>query len=179
MSQVKRSMQAGDLVFHPRYGFGALRGVTHRERIAPLHASPSTKLEDAPTEDYYDIHLNEGGTLLVPVRRAESVGLRRLAFGVEAIRKNLYSPAQDLPDNFRERAEALRLRGQGAEPAAFVNSVRDMLAQSRGRTLSAGEKSWLQKSCQRLSIEAALVDKISIYDAEKAIQAFVQELSSV
>ena len=179
MSQVNHSLRSGDLVFHPRYGFGAMRGVTRRNRVSPLHRDPSTEKADEPQEDYYDIQLDEGGTLLVPVRRAQSVGLRRLAFGIEAIKKNLYSPAQALPDNFRERAEALRSRGQGAEPTAFVNSVRDMLAQSRGRMLSAGEKTWLNKSCQRLSIEAALVDNISVYDAEEAIQAVVQELSSV
>jgi RNA polymerase-interacting CarD/CdnL/TRCF family regulator len=53
-----------------------------------------------------------------------------------------------------------------------------MLAQSRGRTLSAGEETWLNKSCQRLSTEAALVDQISFLDAESAIQAVMRELSA-
>jgi RNA polymerase-interacting CarD/CdnL/TRCF family regulator len=179
MSHIKHSLRPGDRIFHPRFGFGAVHGVARRERTNPMQGAPSVETEAARTEEYYDIHLDEGGTLLVPVRRAESVGLRRLSFGVEAIKENLHSPAQELPDNFRERAEVLRARGQRTEPMAFVNSVRDMLAQSRGRTLSASEKTWLNKSCQRLSAEAALVDNISIFDAERAIQAVVRELSAV
>lgn len=179
MSQVKHFLHPGDLVFHPRYGFGALHSITRRERIADTSKPASGDAEADRTEEYYEINLDQGGVLLVPVHRAKSVGLRRLTFGVEAILSSLCSPAEALPDNFRERSEVLRARGQHAEPTAFVHSVRDMLAQSRGRTLSAGEKTWLNKSCQRLSTEAALVDKISFLDAESAIQAVMRELSVV
>lgn len=178
MSYSDSALQLGDLVFHPRFGFGAVRDVTRRARVQPAsEPAPAATPVDA-TEEYYDIQLDEGGTLWVPVNRAQSVGLRRLSLGVAAIKEKLSSPAQELPANFRERAEALRQRGQRAEPAAFVNAVRDMLAQSRGRTLSAGEKSWLAKSCQRLSTEAARVDQISIYDAEDAIEAVVRKLTA-
>jgi RNA polymerase-interacting CarD/CdnL/TRCF family regulator len=59
----------------------------------------------------------------------------------------------------------------------LTNSVRDMLAQSRGRTLSTGEKTWLDKSCQRLSTEAALVDRIPMFEARAAILEVVRALS--
>jgi RNA polymerase-interacting CarD/CdnL/TRCF family regulator len=54
-----------------------------------------------------------------------------------------------------------------------------MLAQSRGRTLTASEKTWLAKSCERLSIEAALVDRISRAQAHAAIWEAVSELSAI
>ncbi len=178
MSQVNYALRPGDLVFHPQYGFGTLHSITRRERIANAAKPASDDTEADGTEEYYEINLDQGGRLMVPVRRATSVGLRRLTFGVEATKMRLCSPAEALPDNFRERADVLRLRGQRAEPTAFIHAVRDMLAQSRGRTLSAGEETWLNKSCQRLSTEAALVDQISFLDAESAIQAVMRELSA-
>ena len=70
-------------------------------------------------------------------------------------------------------------RAQIGEPAALPASVRDMLAQSRGRTLTASEKTWLAKSCERLSIEAALVDRISRSQAHAAIWEAVSQLSII
>ena len=170
-------LSPGEPIFHPRCGFGTIQGLTRRDRIDPIGEPTSADAQSDRTEDYYDIRLKDGGTLLVPISRGESVGLRRLTGSIEAIKAGMYSPAQSLPDDYRERANVLRQRGQLAEPGALAHSVRDLLAQSRGRTLSASEKSWLEKSCQRLSIEAALVDHISMFEAQAAIWAFVRELS--
>ena len=167
----------GEPIFHPKFGFGTVHSLTRRDRIHPIHEPISPEAEPDRTEDYYDIHLAEGGTLLVPVSRAERVGLRRLTDGIEAVKAGLCSPAQSLPANFRERAAVLRIREQLAEPAALAHSVRDMLAQSRGRALSTGEKTWLDKSCQRLSTEAALVDRIPMFQARAAILEVVRALS--
>ena len=176
MSQLNNLLMSGDPVFHPKYGFGTVHTLTRRNRAHPMHEPTSAEAESDGTEDYYDIHLKEGGTLLVPVSRAESVGLRGLTDGVEVVKTGLRSPAQSLPAGFRERAAVLRTREQGAEPAALVHSVRDIIAQSRSRTLSGGEKRWLDKSCLRLSTEAALVDHISTFAAQTAIWAVVLEL---
>jgi RNA polymerase-interacting CarD/CdnL/TRCF family regulator len=179
MSRSNNAMNPGDPIFHPHYGFGTIHSLTRRDRIHPSQEPTSAAAASDQTEDYYDIHLAEGGTLLVPVNRAESVGLRRLTNGIESIKACLCSPAQSLPATFRERAAALRVRQQLAEPAALANSVRDMLAQSRGRTLSNGERTWLDKSCQRLSAEAALVDHITMYEARAAIWEVVTRLSII
>jgi len=177
MSLCNDPLTPGDPIFHPKYGFGTVQSLTRRDRIHPIQEPTSAEAMSDLTEDYYEIRLVEGGTLLVPVSRAESVGLRRLTNGLEAIKAGLASPAQSLPSDFRERAAALRMREQLAEPAALAHSVRDMLAQSRGRTLSAGEKTWLDKSCQRLISEAALVDGISVVEARVAIWDVVREMS--
>ncbi len=131
------------------------------------------------TQDYYDIQLMDGGTLLVPVSRAERVGLRLLTNGVDAIMICLSSPAESLPADARKRAAELWARGQIGEPTALATSVRDMVAQSRGRTLTASEKAWLDKSCERLSTEAALVDRISRSQAHAAIWEAVNLLSAI
>jgi RNA polymerase-interacting CarD/CdnL/TRCF family regulator len=164
-----KPLEPGDAVFHPKHGFGTVHSLTRRDRNHPIQEPSTADAASDRTEDYYDIHLVEGGTLLVPVSRAESVGLRRLTNGIEAVRASLRSPAQSLPDNQRERAAVLRSRELLAEPEALAHSVRDMLAQSQGRTLSPGEQTWLDKACQRLSVEVALVDHISVTEARAAV----------
>lgn len=177
MSPTNELLLPGDPIFHPKFGFGAVHGITRRERIQPVKQEAAGEAPSDPSEEYYDIRLREGGTLLVPISRAEGVGLRRLTGGLAAVRASMSSPARSLPDDFRERAAVLRMRGQLPEPAALAHSVRDFLAQGRGRTLSAGENTWLEKSCRRLSIEAALVDQISLDEALDAIWLVVRELS--
>jgi RNA polymerase-interacting CarD/CdnL/TRCF family regulator len=179
MSLHNNVLGPGDPIFHPKHGFGTIHSLTRRDRIHPIHEPTMDDFGSDRTEDYYDIHLAEGGTLLVPVGRAELVGLRRLINGVKEVRASLYSQAQSLPDEFRKRAAVLRIREQLPEPGALARSVRDMLAQSRGRTLSAGERTWLDKSCQRLSTEAGIVDRIPMFEARAAIWAVMRELSAV
>ena len=176
MSSTHDLLSPGDSIFHPKFGFGSIHGITRRERIQPVKEAGSGEAALERTEEYYDIHLREGGTLLVPISRAQGVGLRRLTGGVAAVRASMSSPPQSLPEDFRERAAVLRQRGQLPEATALAHSVRDLVAQSRGRTLSAGENTWLEKSSRRLSIEAALVDQISLDEASEAIWLVVREL---
>jgi len=167
----------GDLIFHPRHGFGTISGLTRRDPLHPIQEGASEGMSDQ-TQAYYDIQLMGGGTLLVPVGREARVGLRLLTNGVEAITICLHLPAQSLPADARKRAAELLARGQNDEPTALAASVRDMVAQSRGRTLTANEQAWLDKSCERLSIEAALVDRVSRSQAYAAIREAVNRLSA-
>jgi RNA polymerase-interacting CarD/CdnL/TRCF family regulator len=170
-------LRPGDPIFHPRHGFGTISGMTRRDPLYPTREG-ATEAPSGQEQDYYDIQLMDGGTLLVPVSRAERVGLRRLTNGVDTVTICLHSPAQSLPADSRKRAAELWARGQIGEPTALAASVRDMLAQSRGRALTASEKTWLNKSCERLSIEAALVDHISRSQAHAAIWEVVSHLSA-
>ena len=167
----------GDLIFHPRHGFGTISGLTRRDPLHPIQEGAGEGISDQE-QAYYDIQLMDGGTLLVPVSREARVGLRLLTNGVDAITVCLHSPAQSLPTDARKRAAELWARGQVGEPTALVTSVRDMVTQSRGRTLTASEKAWLDKSCERLSTEASLVDRISRSQAHAAIWEAVNQLSA-
>lgn len=178
MSSSSSRLLPGDSVFHPRHGFGTVNCLTRRDPARPIDDPARSTATLSHVEDYYEVRLMEGGTLLVPVSRAESVGLRRLTVGIEAAKCCLRSPAQTLPANFRERAAILRDRERLAEPQALAHSVRDVLARSRGRALSAGEKTWLDKSCLRISTEAALVDHISVIEARATIFEIVRQLSA-
>ena len=172
-------LSPGDQVFHPQHGFGTISSLTRRDPRHPIEEVVTSEGGSDQAQDYYDIQLMSGGTLLVPAGRAEGLGLRTLTNGVEAVTTCLRSPAQSLPADARQRAFELRIRSQNGEPTALATSVRDMLAQSRGRTLTATEKQWLDKSCERLTTEAALVDRIPRSQARDAIREAVNQLSSV
>jgi len=178
LPEVRSILVPGELIFRPRHGVGTSSGLTRRDPLHPIQDVVTSEGVPDQAQDYYDIQLLEGGTLHVPVSRAPNVGLRRLTDGLEAVKARLCSPAESLPDDFRQRAAALRLREQLAEPSALAHSVRDMLAQSRGRTLTTSEKTWLDKSCERLNLEAALVDRISRAQARAAIWKTVNQLSA-
>jgi len=170
-------LSPGDQIFHPKHGFGTISRLTRRDPLHPIQDEASGSVSDQ-AEDYYDIQLMSGGTLLVPVGRAERVGLRPLTNGVDAVTICLHSPARSLPGDARQRSFELRERGQNGEPTALAASVRDMLAQSRGRSLTASEKAWLDKSFERLTTEAALVDRISRSEAHAAIWEAVNQMST-
>ncbi len=176
MSHLNNPLAPGDPIFHPKYGFGTIHGLTRRDRTHPLEEPAIADSAPDQCESYYDIVLQEGGTLLVPISRADSVGLRRLSSGVEAVTTGLCSPAESLPANFRERAAELRTRELLPQPAALVHSVRDVLAHSRVRTLSTAEKTWLDKSCRRLCTEAALVDGVPLFQARATILEVVARI---
>ena len=171
-------LEPGALIFHPKYGFGTISGLTRRDPLHPIQDGVSEGVSDHE-RDYYDIQLMDGGMLLVPVSRAERAGLRRLTNGVDAITLCLHSPAQSLPADSRKRAAELWTRSQLGEPTALAASVRDMVTQSRGRTHTASERGWLDKSCERLSTEAALVDRISRSQAYAAIWEAVTQLGAI
>jgi RNA polymerase-interacting CarD/CdnL/TRCF family regulator len=171
-------LDPGDLIFHPGQGFGTISGLTRRDPLQPIQEVVAREGVADQAQDYYDIELMAGGTLLVPVSRAERAGLRLLTNGVDAITNCLRSPAQSLPDDARKRVAELLARGQNGEPTALAASVRDMVAHSRGRALTASEKAWLDKSCARLSTEAALVDRIPRSEAHAAIWEAVSQLSA-
>jgi RNA polymerase-interacting CarD/CdnL/TRCF family regulator len=176
MPSSKDMLRPGDPIFHPMHGFGTVHGLTRRDPAYPIRDVVAGEATSGQEEDYYDIQLQGNGTLLVPVSRAESVGLRLLTNGVETITTRLHAPAQSLPEDSRERAAVLRARGRSLDPTALADSVRDMLAQSRGRNLSPTEKTWLDNSCERLSTEAALVDGIARSEAREAIRNAVDQL---
>lgn len=165
----------GDLVFHPKSGFGTVQSLCQQERIQsePQPAGdPAAEL----TEEYYEISLVQGGRLLVPVSRAASVGLRHLFYSLDSVTNELCSPPESLPADMRERSAFLRLCEQQKEPPALAHFVRDLLAASATRALSGAEEKWLARSCRQLSTEVALVEDIPFVEAMDAVSTIVHGL---
>lgn len=124
-------------------------------------------------EIYYEIDITGEGTLFVPMRRAQMVGLRRLSNSVAVIAETLASESVGLPEDGRQRLAGLRLSEQAREAEALPCAIRDLLAVRRTSPLTNPERKWLDNVCRRLSAEAAVVDHISVAEAHAAILAVV------
>jgi RNA polymerase-interacting CarD/CdnL/TRCF family regulator len=160
---------SGDPVYHPKYGFGVIRGIRDHDIGHLVQESAS-----GAAESYYEVDMAVGGSLFVPVGRAEMVGLRRLSNSLEAIFKCFRAASSALPEDSRERMADLRRCEQSREPQALREAVRDLVAIRRNCALTNPEKKWLDQACRRLSVEAAIVEGISESAAYAAILAAVE-----
>ncbi len=150
------ALRAGDQVFHPRFGFGVIEALEERDH------------DNVPTQ-YYSIRLVDGGVLTVPVERAAALGLRRIVNGVAEVVRYLQTRAQPLSENPRLRIAELAAHWESPDPGALAEGVRDLLGYARRLSLTAGDKKWLARACERLSAEAARVDGIELSAARAAI----------
>lgn len=158
-------LRSGDRVFHPMYGFGVIENLTTRDQAGQ-------------TIDFYGIRLTDGSVLSVPVARAESLGLRPIANSLANIVASLHSQARPLPDDDRQRVLELRARWQAPQPTALAHAVRDLLNRGRTCKLTPADKKWLTSACERLSAEAALVDKIDLSQARTIVQQEIDRFRS-
>ena len=143
-------LDQGDLIFHPSHGFGTISGLTRRDPLHPIQDVVAGEGVSDQAEDYYDIQLMDGGTLLVPVSRAERVGLRLLTNGVDAIAICLHSPAQSLPEDARKRAAELWARGRIGEPTA-AGRLCSGYAGTESRSSSHGQRESVARQVLRAS----------------------------
>ena len=161
-------LRSGEPVYHPKYGFGVLRGIRGDGMGNLVQESAS-----GAVEIYYEVDLAGGGSLFVPVGRAEMVGLRRLTNSLETIFKCITEASSALPEDNRERLAGLRRSEQSREPHALREAVRDLIAARRDSPMTNPERKWLDQACRRLSAEAAIVEGIPESAAHAAIQAAI------
>ncbi len=159
------TLQIGDQVIHPRYGFGTVEGVQVHEH------------DGAPVQ-YYEIRLADRGQLSVPVAQAAALGLRRLVNGVAATLALLRETAGPLPDHARQRSIELSARWVAPEPNALASGVRDLLAFARKSGLKGSDQQWLTRAYERLGTEAAQVDGITPASARSAIAQEMRKLKT-
>lgn len=170
--RLDEQLRAGEPVYHPKYGFGVVRGIRDHGMSHLVEANAS-----GVTEAYYEIDITGEGTLFVPIGRAEMVGLRRLTNSLAAIFECLASEGAMLPQDSRQRLAGLRQSEQAREPEALPQAVRDLIAVRRNAPLSNPERKWLEHACRRLSSEAAIIEHIPESEAYAAIVAAVAAAS--
>ena len=138
--------EVGDKVVHPTRGAGIIAAIEQKEMLDDFNR-------------YYVIDLAaEDMRLMVPVRMAEGIGLRKIApvRDADTILRVLCSAAVPLPDDFKARQAHLqeRLKEGDAESLAMV--VRDMAARSFIKTYSPTESRLYEQARTMLSGELAL-----------------------
>ena len=138
--------EVGDKVVHPSRGAGIIAAVEQKDMLDDFNR-------------YYVIELAaEQMRLMVPVRMADEIGLRRIASAKVSknIAKILSSAAEDLPDDFKARQAHLQERMKEGDAAALAAVVRDMAARSRVKTYSPTESRLYEQARTMLSGELAL-----------------------
>jgi CarD family transcriptional regulator len=140
------TFQVGDKIVHPSHGAGVILAIEQRDLVDEFSR-------------YYVIELtSQDMRLMVPVRTAEVIGLRRVAGDKRSKRilKILESAAEALPDDFKKRQAHLleRLREGDAETLAVV--VRDMARRSAEKTYSPTEARLYDQARNMLAGELSL-----------------------
>jgi CarD family transcriptional regulator len=157
--QSKTQFSVGDRVVHPQYGPGQITGVEHRELVEGF-------------EHYYVIKLlMNGGTLYVPMRGVEELGLRPVMSWARLARvlATLHDVPGRLSKDFRERQERVRTELATARPIKLAEVVRDLTGRRRRSYLTKVDKELLNRGRELLAAEIAAVTGTEVLDAHTTI----------
>jgi len=138
--------KVGDKIVHPAHGAGIIAAVEYKDVLDEFNS-------------YYVIHLAaQDMRLMVPVRMAGEIGLRRVATkkAAKEILAILSGEAEDLPDDFKERRAHLMARLREGDAESLAKVVRDMAARSHAKTYSPTEARLYDQARGMLSGELAL-----------------------
>jgi CarD family transcriptional regulator len=111
------SFQVGDTVVHPQYGTGVITEIQERHSLGP-------------TRRYYSIELlgDTRTTVMVPVSKEESVGLRQPIPKTRLSRlwRILRGEPEALPDEHKERYAVIEGKLQEGDLFQIAEAVRDL-----------------------------------------------------
>lgn len=157
------AFQAGDKVVHPYHGAGVIAAVEQ-----------SDLLDDFNRYYIIDLAIQEM-RLMVPVRTAEEIGLRRVANADAwaAILEILEGEADELPGDFKARQAELHERMREGTAEALARIVRDMAFRGRDRTYSPTEQRLYEQARNMLGSELALARDTEVAQALAAIDGSV------
>lgn len=143
----------GDKVLYPNRGAGTVIGIEHEELVDGF-------------EHYVVIEVeSQRLTLRVPARMMETLGVRRVMErdDLSGVLDALGSPAESLPDDFKERQEQIRERLRSGSPVDVAHAVRDLSWREQETYLTKADSKLLAQGREILADEVALVlDKESV-----------------
>jgi CarD family transcriptional regulator len=144
--------RVGDKIVHPAHGAGVIAGIEQPDILDEYRR-------------YYIIDLmGEDRRLMVPVRTAQDIGLRRVVSKRRSreMLAILSSPADGLPDDFKQRQSQLSERMREGSLASVARVVRDMAARSRAKAYSPTETRLYEQARRMLGGELALVNDTDV-----------------
>jgi CarD family transcriptional regulator len=147
--------KVGDKIVHPSHGAGVIAAIEQKDLLDEYNR-------------YYVIELAaQDMRLMVPVRTAPEIGLRKVATKKQSreILAILGSEADALPDDFKQRQALLAERMREGDLESLAVVVRDMAARSREKTYSPTEARLYDQARTMLGGELALVQGTEVEDA--------------
>lgn len=149
-------LSPGDHVVYPRHGAGVIRGLTERTALGQ-------------TQTYYDIELRATGMqVLVPVVKAESLGLRRVTPEPEIpdLLSMLGGDDLDLPTSFPPRIRAEQAIVEGGDIREVARLLATLARRQVTRGLADSEGQILRQLRSMLTVEVAV--SLNVGEAEAA-----------
>ncbi len=163
MKKRKFDYAIGDGIFHPNYGAGIVVGVQDQQ-IAGIERR------------YYSIELiNDHGTLMIPVDKAEESGLRPAIRDPKVIARVLAGDPQPLDDDHRKRQAELSNKIRSGEPTQVTEVLRDLAWRGQGGSLTERDQKLKAEAVNLLAGELALRPEYDIDTASARLTAMVSE----
>lgn len=162
---IEPRFESGDPVVHPHQGAGTV------EKIITIQRNGEPRL-------YYSIELVGGESkLMMPIEKAEELGLRKADFGMDDIQSTLENEPEELADNYRSRHSTVRARIGSGEPVELARVVRDMTWRGRQPDidLTKVDKDLLREAKKMLGTEVAARTDTTLNTAMRKINQTIRD----
>ena len=154
----------GTKVVHPAYGAGQVIAIKEHQFAEQL-------------KQYYVIQIPLSRLqVMVPVDRAESVGLRDISDDavLDKVWDVLQSEPKALSQDWKERKEGIRVNIKSRDLITVARDIRDLAARRQERRLSYTDSKLLEESEKLVASELALAHDLEMDEALKRVRSFLQ-----
>lgn len=151
----------GDCVVHPHHGPGRIASIERRELLDRA-------------KRYYAIEIpDQGLTVLIPVGKADEVGVRPalLQSRFSQVLLKLGSTPRRLPDDYKERQEQIDAQLKTGLVMQLARVIRDLSWHKERAHLTKKDADCLKQGRGLLAAEMALVSGDKVSDARDLIEA--------
>ncbi len=159
--------RTGEAIVHPVRGAGVIVQIEERHWRGKANLYYRIKLLNQPAS-----------SLMIPVQRAESLGLRRAipSSQLNRIWQILRTDPESLPSDHKERYQILETKLHGGNVLQVAEAVKDMAwrQQQEGKLTTRGKRIY-EEGLTLLSGEVAAAQGIELSDAEALIKTKLDE----
>ncbi len=149
----------GDKVVHPIHGAGLVTGIKKQDLLEQFHR-------------YYVIDLAvDRRTLMIPVSKAEEIGLRSISqqAALAQIWHTLGTADEPLSDDYKERQKHIQEKLRTGDVIKVAEVIRDLSALKRDDHLTSFDTKLFERAQQFLACEVALAEGVQVSEAEQMI----------
>jgi CarD family transcriptional regulator len=157
----------GDKVIHPSYGAGTIMAIN--DKLIGEHECA-----------YYVIELlSQAGTLMVPVLRADELGLRSPVERADYVLTVLTSEPDVLPNDHRERQESIGIDIRSGDVQRISEAVRDLAFRERADKLTEADLKLYRQAQDLLVGELAVCQDVDMDTAREQVTTVLDSLTSM
>ena len=149
----------GDKVVHPTHGAGLVTAIKKKDLLEQYHR-------------YYIIDLAvDDRTLMIPVSKAEEIGLRSISQQavLAQVWHTLEATAKTLSGDYKKRQKRIQEKLKTGDAIKVAEVIRDLSALKREDHLTSFDTKLLERAQQFLASEVAVVEGVQVSEAERMI----------